>query len=161
MTDSQKRSIIFLPWLTLPVWIARCWLVWQSIPERLALHFGLSGSPNGWQSRAQFVVESSLFLAMLLAITSALVSLSIWKRFKAVNSGIWRVLVVVQYALSLFIFTLFWRLLSANIESSGKVTHFAVPASWAMVGAIVGLLALVVISYAGRPGSERQTYGSE
>lgn len=160
MTDSQKRLIIFLPWLTLPVWIARCWLEWQSIPERLAVHFGLSGSPNGWQSRDQFVVQSSVVLAMLLFITSGLVMLARWERFKAVNFGIGRVLLVIHYAVSLFIFTVFWRLLSANIETGGKLTHFAVPGFGFVVGAIVGVLALVLISYAWRPASERQTYGS-
>jgi uncharacterized membrane protein len=161
MTDSQKRLIVFLPWLTLPVWIARCWLDWQSIPDRLAVHFGVSGSPNGWQSRSDFVVQSSVVLAMLLVIMTGVVSFSRWERFKSANSGVWRVLLIIQYAVSLFTFTVFWRLLSANIESGGKVTHFAVPAFGFMVGAIVGVLALAVISYGRRPASTRGIYRSE
>jgi membrane associated rhomboid family serine protease len=59
-------------------------------------------------------------------------------------------MLVLHYAISLFIFTLFWRLLSANVESGGKLTRFGVPESGAIVGAIVGILLLAVISYGGR-----------
>lgn len=105
-------------------------------------------------------MQSSLVLAMLLVIMTGLVTLSRWERFKAVNFGIGRVLLLIQYAVSLFIFTLFWRLLSANIESGGKLTRFTVPESWIIVGGI-GILALAVISYAGSRAGNRPKYPQE
>jgi serine/threonine-protein kinase len=39
-------------------------ILWPSLPERLATHFGFSGEPNGWSTPAQFVRSTTTLLAV-------------------------------------------------------------------------------------------------
>jgi len=46
---NYKRELIFLPLLILPlIYIA---YVWGQLPDRIAIHFGFDGTPNGWGSK--------------------------------------------------------------------------------------------------------------
>jgi uncharacterized membrane protein len=59
---------LLLPWLSLPLVALVYLLLWDRIPERLAVHFGPSGAPSGWMTRGQSLVFD---LAVLLIILVA------------------------------------------------------------------------------------------
>ncbi len=56
------------------------WLVvetaflWPRLPGRVAVHFGLSGEPNGWSTPSQFL----MMIAVMLAVLGALFVASGW-----------------------------------------------------------------------------------
>lgn len=68
MKGTTARLLTFLPWLSVPLVAAVHLWLWERIPERLAVHFGLDGTPNGWMTRGQSLAFD---LAVLLFILVA------------------------------------------------------------------------------------------
>lgn len=46
------KIAIVAVWALAAVPLMRLMSVWDSIPDRVAVHFGISGEPNGWSSKA-------------------------------------------------------------------------------------------------------------
>jgi hypothetical protein len=70
MKTNTSRLLTFLPWLSLPLVAAVYLLLWDRIPERLAVHFGLDGTPDGWMTRGQsLAVDLGLLLFVLVTST--------------------------------------------------------------------------------------------
>jgi uncharacterized membrane protein len=70
MKTTNARLLSFLPWLSLPLVTAVYLLLWDRIPERLAVHFGPDGTPNGWMTRGQSLAFDLAILLFIL-VTSA------------------------------------------------------------------------------------------
>lgn len=64
---NYKRELIFLPMLILPLmYIA---YIWGQLPDRIAIHFGFDGTPNGWGSKWMiFILPGSNIAAYLLIL---------------------------------------------------------------------------------------------
>ncbi|HYL92512.1 MAG TPA: DUF1648 domain-containing protein [Alphaproteobacteria bacterium] len=48
---NAKLALVAI-WALAAVPLLRLMSVWDSIPERVAVHFGISGEPNGWSSKS-------------------------------------------------------------------------------------------------------------
>ena len=67
--DASRKFRVFseLLWLAVPAQAAVCVLAWQQLPERLATHFDLENTPNGWMSRPAWLIWSLALTALLSA----------------------------------------------------------------------------------------------
>jgi uncharacterized membrane protein len=71
MNTTTARLLRFLPWLSLPLMACVHLLLWNRIPERIAVHFDLSGTPTSWLTRGQSLFFDLAVLLFIL-ITSTL-----------------------------------------------------------------------------------------
>lgn len=49
-----------------------CWIAfqsWDSLPETIPLHFGLSGEPNGWGSKATILILPAVAVLLEIVLT--------------------------------------------------------------------------------------------
>jgi len=76
MSSKTLLYMIILPWISLPVFLATYFALWDRMPDRLAVHFDFSGRPNGWMSRGQFIMFD--IIVLLFVLTSF--SLKLWGR---------------------------------------------------------------------------------
>lgn len=110
MKSSTARLLTFLPWLSLPLLAAVHLLLWERIPERLAVQFDTSGAVSNWMTRGQSLVFDLAVLLFIL-VTS---TLKLRRQDKdAQRSG----LVIVNMVV-LFVTLLFFGLLKYNLKGS-------------------------------------------
>lgn len=67
MSERAARVLLLLPWGSVPLVLAAHGLVWERLPERVAVHFSWDGTPNGWMTRGQslgFDVAVLLFVLL-------------------------------------------------------------------------------------------------
>lgn len=110
MSTKTARLLRLLPWLSLPLMAAAYLLLWESIPERLAVHFDPAGNASGWMTRGQSLAFDLAVLLFVL-VTSAF-KLRRQGRDEQ-HSGI-----LILNAAVLFITLLFLGLLKYNITGS-------------------------------------------
>jgi uncharacterized membrane protein len=80
MKDKTARLLMILPWLSVPLLVAAHLLLWDSIPERLAVHFDWSGAPDGWMSRGGSLAFDLCVLLFVLCASS-------WKLSRRAREG--------------------------------------------------------------------------
>ena len=71
MKTLNGRLLTFLPWLSLPLVAAAHLLLWERIPERLAVQFDASGAVSNWMTRGQSLAFHLAVLLFML-VTSTL-----------------------------------------------------------------------------------------
>jgi hypothetical protein len=69
MKTSTERLLTFLPWLSLPLLAAVHLLLWERIPERLAVQFDFSGAVSNSMTRGQSLAFD-LAVLLLILVTS-------------------------------------------------------------------------------------------
>jgi len=70
MKTSTARLLTFLPWLSLPLVAAVHLLLWDRIPERLAVQFDASGTVSNWMTRGQSLgFDLAVLLFVLVTVT--------------------------------------------------------------------------------------------
>ena len=62
MLKKYKKTVILTTLVTLLPMLAGL-LLWNQLPETIAIHFGANGEPNGWSSRAMAVFGLPAFIA--------------------------------------------------------------------------------------------------
>ncbi len=70
MRRTTERILALLPWLTPPLVAAAYLLLWDRLPERLAIHFDSAGDANGWMTRGQSLAFDLAVLLFVLLTTS-------------------------------------------------------------------------------------------
>jgi hypothetical protein len=70
MSERTARVLMLLPWLSLPLVAVVYLLWWDSVPERLAVHFDWEGTPNGWMTRGQSLAFDVVILLFVLVTSS-------------------------------------------------------------------------------------------
>lgn len=70
MKTKTARLLTLLPWLWPPLLAAVYLWLWERIPERLAVHFGLDGTPNGWMTRGQSLAFDLAVLLFILVTST-------------------------------------------------------------------------------------------
>jgi hypothetical protein len=71
MKSSTARLLTYLPWLSLPLVAAVHLLLWDRIPERLAVQFDTSGAVTNWMTRGQ-ALGFDLAVLLFILVTSTL-----------------------------------------------------------------------------------------
>jgi len=110
MKSSTARLLTFLPWLSLPLVAVVHLLLWDRIPERLAVQFDTSGAVSNWMTRGQ-ALGFDLAVLLFILVTSTL------KLRRQGNDEQLSGLVILNVAV-LFVTLLFFGLLRYNITGS-------------------------------------------
>ncbi len=63
---------IILPWFALAGWFLWLCFRWPELPHRMAVHFNMSGEPNGWSTKGGFAVAMIVFWIGFTVLFSAL-----------------------------------------------------------------------------------------
>ena len=106
MTEKKRRALILLPWISLPIVLAGYAILWNRLPERLAVHFEWSGAANGWMSRGQALASQAVIL--LFALVSFSLKLRSRKNKDAIRT------IVAYYAAVVIITAVFLWILIYN-----------------------------------------------
>ena len=70
MKDKTASLLVTLPWLSLPLVLFVHLLLWERMPERLAVHFDWSGAADGWMSRGESLAfDAGVLLFVLCTYT--------------------------------------------------------------------------------------------
>ena len=108
MNDKRRRALILLPWLSLPVVVVSFLVLWERVPERLAVHFDSSGAANGWMSRWQFLAFSVGVLVFLIANFS-------WKLLSGRDDGNVLLRMIYYYAGTIIVTGVLLAVLKYNL----------------------------------------------
>jgi uncharacterized membrane protein len=110
MKTTNTRLLLLLPWLSLPLILSAHLLLWNRIPERLAVHFDTAGNVSGWMTRGQS-------LAFDLAILLFILVTSTFKLYRQRRSNQPSGLFILNAAV-VFVTLVFLGLLKYNITGS-------------------------------------------
>ena len=100
------RLAIFVIWILAAALLLRLLSVWDELPERVAVHFGVSLRPDGWASRSTMAVLISLVVVGHAA-------LSTWLLFTRVSDPM---VSAIQLATATVFFSVFWQVITFNIS---------------------------------------------
>ncbi len=105
MFRNNKYKIIFTTFVTLlPVLIGiECW---NRLPDRMALHFGVDGTPNGWGPKAFVVFGLPAIMAILHLLCIFIVSVD--PKNKNITKRVFSVVLWIVPVVSLFITTMIY-----------------------------------------------------
>jgi uncharacterized membrane protein len=98
---------IFVIWILATALLFRLLSVWDELPERVAVHFGVSLRPDGWASRSTMAV-----LIFLLVVGHA--ALSTWLLFTRGSAD--PMVSAIQLATATVFFSAFWQVITFNIS---------------------------------------------
>jgi len=110
MKTSTARLLTFLPWLSLPLVAAVYLLLWDRIPERIAVQFDTSGAVTNSMTRGQSLAFELAVLLFVL-VTSTL-------KLRRRGGGEQLSGLVTLNAAVLFVTLVFLGLLKYNITGS-------------------------------------------
>jgi nitric oxide reductase large subunit len=110
MKATTHRLLTLLPWLSPPLVAAVYLALWDRIPERLAVHFGTDGTPNGWMTRGESLAIDLALLLFILVTSTFRIS-----RKAPAERGAGRALLLAAVA---FVTLVFLGLLKYNVTGS-------------------------------------------
>lgn len=96
-------------WMLAAALLFRLLSVWDELPERVAVHFGITLRPNGWASRSMMAV-------LMFFVVVGHAALSTWLVFTRVSVD--PMVSAIQLATATVFFSAFWQAITFNI--SGK-----------------------------------------
>jgi len=130
--SARDLALILLPWLALPV---VAWLLFdarEALPDRVAVHFGLDGSPDRWVSQGTFTASSLVLLAAMLALFSV-------RSLRARGGARFYAMLASQYVLVAVIGGAIWQVVRFNRD--GVRISVGLLLGGVAVAVIAGLLA--------------------
>lgn len=68
----NRKGLIWLMWMALPLTAVRYWLAWDRLPQQMATHFDITWQPNGWMPREvslRFALGITAFLLVVFTGT--------------------------------------------------------------------------------------------
>ena len=110
MRTTTTRLLLLLPWLSLPLVAAAHLLLWDRIPERLAVQFDSTGAVTNWMTRGQSLAFDLALLAFIL-VTGTF-------KLRRQNQNEQPTALLILNATVLFVTLLFLALLKYNITGS-------------------------------------------
>lgn len=87
--------------------LIKLWSAWNQLPERVAVHFGMSMQPNGWSSR------NTMAVSVVLVVLGQAV-LASWLILRDGNSA--NVIAAVQVVVSVVLVCAFWQMINFNAK---------------------------------------------
>jgi uncharacterized membrane protein len=85
----------------------RLWNVWDRLPQRVAVHFGMSLQPNGWSSKNGMLIT-------VLAVMLGQALLASWLILRLGDAV--ALIAPVQVLVSVTLFGAFWQMISYNAD---------------------------------------------
>jgi hypothetical protein len=132
-----KPMILILPAAIFALTVVAVLLLYAKMPDRVAIHFDMQGSPNGWASRTSFMV-SGLIPASILFILNMLM-------FFLVRRTTTRPTLPYLIVLLFAVFQLFALYVSLDTYSINVHDHHIVPFPYNIIG--YGLVVVVVLFF--------------
>jgi uncharacterized membrane protein len=118
-------------WILAATLLFRLLSVWDELPERMAVHFGVTLRPDGWAGRSTMAV-----LIFLVVVGHA--ALSTWLVFTRVSAD--PMVSAIQLATATVFFSVFWQAITFNISGKPlKVIWIVLPVLF-VVGSVGVLL---------------------
>lgn len=87
--------------------LLRMWNVWDRLPERVAVHFGMSLQPNGWSSKNGMLI-------IVIAAVAGQAALASWLILRL--GGAFGFMAPLQVLVSFTLVCAFWQMISYNAE---------------------------------------------
>ena len=103
----NARLAIPVIWSLAGAFLFKLWSAWSELPDRVAVHFGLTMQPNGWSSRNTMAV--SVVLTLLGQAT-----LATWLILRI--SAAANVIAVIQLVVSVVLVSTFWQMINFNAK---------------------------------------------
>ncbi len=124
-------------WMLAAALLFRLLSVWDELPERVAVHFGLTLRPDGWASRSTMAVL--IFLAVI-----GHAALSTWLVFTRVSAD--PMVAAIQLATATVLFSVLWQVITFNISGKPlKAIWIVLPAL--LVAGSVGVLVIGALGH--------------
>ena len=101
------KLAIPLIWAMNAALLLRLWNAWARLPERVAVHFGMSMQPNGWSSRSGMLIA-------VIAVTLGQAALASWLILR-VGAAV-SLMAPVQLLVSVTLVCAFWQMISYNAD---------------------------------------------
>jgi uncharacterized membrane protein len=105
----NSKLIIPAIWTLAGALVIKLWTAWSQLPDRVAVHFGISMQPNGWSSKG------TLAATMLLAVVGQ-ASLATWLIFRI--SSVSGMIAVIQLVVSAVLVSAFWQVINFNTRGT-------------------------------------------
>jgi Protein of unknown function (DUF1648) len=114
------KLAITVIWILAAALLFRLLSVWDQLPDRVAVHFGITLRPDGWARRSTMAL-----LIFLVLIGHA--ALSTWLVLAHVPGS--AMVSAIQLATATMLFSVFWQLITFNIAGKPlKVIWIVLPA---------------------------------
>ena len=131
----NTKLVIPAIWILAGTLVIKLWTAWNQLPDRVAVHFGISMQPNGWSSK------NALAATVLLAVLGQ-ASLATWLiLYISSASGM---IAVIQLVVSAVLVSAFWQVINYNTRGTPfQAMWVLVPVVLLFAGITVFLLNLV------------------
>jgi uncharacterized membrane protein len=103
------KLAISIIWILASALLFRLLSVWDELPERVAVHFGISLQPDGWGRKSTLA-----FVTVLLVLGHAVLTTWLVLAHAQGNGN----LAVIQLGTSAVLFSVFWQTITFNISGS-------------------------------------------
>ena len=103
----NARLLIPVIWMLAGALIVKLWSAWDYLPDRVAVHFGMSMQPNGWSSKG------TLAVTVILAVAGQ-AALATWLVLRLHNAS--NVIAAVQLVVSIVLVCAFWQVINYNAK---------------------------------------------
>lgn len=101
------KLAIPLIWAMNAALLLRLWNTWDRLPERVAVHFGISMQPNGWSSKSGMLIA-------VIAVTLGQAALASWLILRLGTAV--GLMTPVQLLVSVTLVCAFWQMISYNAD---------------------------------------------
>ena len=101
------KLAIPLIWAMNAALLLRLWNAWDRLPDRVAVHFGISMQPNGWSSKSGMLIA-------VIAVTLGQAALASWLILR-VGTAV-GLMTPVQLLVSVTLVCAFWQMISYNAD---------------------------------------------
>jgi hypothetical protein len=105
----NSKLVIPVIWTLAGALVVKLWRAWSQLPDRVAVHFGISMQPNGWSSK------SALGAAVLVAVIGQ-ASLATWLILRV--SSVSGMIAVIQLVVSAVLVCAFWQVINYNTRGT-------------------------------------------
>ncbi len=131
-----EKTLIILPWATIPILALHFSSVRNDLPARIAVHFDVNGRPNGWQSPEMFLGFATFFLLLAIGVMSFVLLRAFRLRSLAT------VVTLIHYFTIGVLFVVFWQILDHAAYGRGMSDIWPMPAILPVLAIVFASLAL-------------------
>ena len=121
--------------------LLKLWSAWSELPDRVAIHFGLSMQPNGWSSR------TTMGVSVLLTIIGQ-AALATWLILRISSAA--NIIALVQLVVSVALVGTFWQMINFNAKGV-PLQPMWILAPMALLFGVITVFLIRMMSHPARP----------
>jgi uncharacterized membrane protein len=137
------------PFLILAAMTVGLWIHWERIPERIPIHWGIAGKPDGWAAKSPASVFAGVATGVLLCLLMSGISYAVMGNVRRIHSGgragsgegrfvrvVLFFLLAMEYWLALLMGFISLAALRPNVEAPLSELWLILPAETLLIAAI-------------------------